>query len=252
MLRLSIALLLFAGCAASGPAPEAGGEAPRILVFSKTAGYRHASIPDGVAAVRALGAENGFAVDATEDASVFTDDGLAPYDAVVFLSTSGDVLDADAEAAFQRYVEAGGNYVGVHAASDTEFDWPFYGRLVGAYFSAHPEIQPATVDVVDRSHPSTRSLPARWEWTDEWYEFRERPSGVRVLLKVDESTYEGGSMGTDHPLAWCHDRLGGRAWYTALGHRAEGYADPQFRAHLLGGIRYALGLAPGDCSEAGE
>lgn len=251
MLRLPLVLLLASGCAASGSAPEAGADDPRVLVFSKTAGYRHASIPDGVAAIRELGEAHGFAVDATESTEAFTDTGLAPYAAVVFLSTSGDVLDADAEAAFERYVEAGGGYAGVHAASDTEYEWPFYGRLVGAYFASHPEIQPAAVDVVDRTHPSTRDLPARWERTDEWYDFREVPAGVRILATLDESTYEGGAMGDRHPAAWCHDRLGGRAWYTAGGHTAESYAEPAFRAHLAGGIRYAAGLADGDCSEVG-
>ena len=243
-MRLLLSLVLLAGCAgASAPA-----EAPRLLVFSKTAGYRHASIPAAVEAVRQLGAEGGFAVDATEDAAVFTDDRLADYAAVVFLLTSDDVLDAEQEAAFERYVRAGGGYAGVHSASDTEYEWPFYGRLVGAYFDQHPEIQSATVDVVDRSHPSTAHLPAEWAWTDEWYAFRALPERVHVLLRVDEGTYEGGTMGADHPLAWCHEASGGRAWYSALGHRAEGYADPAFRAHLLGGLRYAAGLDDGDCA----
>ena len=252
MIRLLLSFALLAGCSASGGRSDApdGGSSPRVLVFSKTAGYRHASIPDGVAAVRELGEAGGFAVDATEATDVFTDAGLRPYAAVVFLSTSGDVLGADAEAAFERYVRAGGGFVGIHAASDTEYEWPFYGRLVGAYFASHPEVQPAAVDVVDREHPSTRGLPERWERTDEWYDFREVPAGVRVLATLDESSYEGGTMGEAHPVAWCHEAAGGRAWYTAGGHTAESYAEPLFQTHLLGGIRYAAGLAPGDCSEA--
>jgi type 1 glutamine amidotransferase len=220
----------------------------RVLAFTKTAGYRHASIPDGVAALRQIGAEHRIAVDHTEDAGAFTDSGLAPYDAVAFLNTSADVLDAPAEAAFERFVRAGGGFVGVHAAADTEYDWPFYGALVGAYFDSHPAVQPATVEVVDRNHVSTRHLPARWDRTDEWYNFRAAPEGVRVLAALDEGTYEGGSMGDDHPVAWCHERLGGRAWYTAGGHAAEAYAEPLFRAHLAGGLLYATGLAPDRCT----
>lgn len=249
--RLLLSALVLAGCAGSDvPEPDAGGPdaaGPRVLVFSKAAGYRHASISAGVAAIRQLGEENALRVDTTTRTDVFTDAGLRPYDAVVFFQTTGDVLDAAAEAAFERYVRGGGGYAGVHAASDTEYDWPFYGSLVGAYFASHPEIQPAVVHVVDADHPSTAPLPAPWTWTDEWYSFGAPPADVRVLLRVDEATYEGGTMGDDHPVAWCHERLGGRAWYTALGHRAESYADPDFRAHLLGGLRYAAGLTPGAC-----
>ena len=228
---------------------EREAERPRVLVFTRTAGYRHASIADGAAALRQLGAARGFSVDTTGSAGRFTDAGLAPYAAVVFLNTSGDVLGADAEAAFERYVRAGGGYVGVHAASDTEYEWPFYEALVGAYFASHPAVQPAAVDVVDRAHASTRDLPARWERTDEWYTFRAAPEHVRVLATLDERTYEGGTVGS-HPVAWCHERLGGRAWYTAMGHTAESYAEPLFRAHLAGGVLWAAGLAPGDCAAA--
>ena len=192
---------------------------------------------------RQIGAANGFAVDVTDDSLTFTPERLATYDAVVFLSTSGDVLGPDEEAAFQRYVEGGGGYVGVHAASDTEYDWPWYGRLAGAYFARHPDIQEAAVIVENDGHPATRPLPNPWTWTDEWYEFRARPTGVDVLLRVDESTYEGGEMGADHPLAWTHTVGRGRAIYTALGHRAEGYADPTFRDHLAGAICWAARLA---------
>jgi hypothetical protein len=214
-----------------------------VLVFTKTAGYRHASIADGIAAIRALGAENNFAVEATEDAGIFSEEGLAPYQAVIFLNTSDDVLDEAQQVAFERYIRAGGGFVGVHAASDTEYDWPWYGGLVGAYFDNHPEIQAATVAVTDRTHPSTVHLPERWERTDEWYNFRASPRrAVQVLATLDETTYEGGTMGGDHPIAWYHTYDGGRAWYTAMGHTSESYADSLFQAHLLGGIAYAAGV----------
>jgi type 1 glutamine amidotransferase len=214
----------------------------RLLIVSRTTGYRHASIPAGIAAVRELGAGLGCAVDATEDPVVFTPDGLAPYAAVVFLSTSGVILDDAAKAAFEGFVRGGGGFVGVHGASTTEYGWPFYEQLVGAWFARHPHVQQATVRVIDRAHPATGHLDPAWTWTDEWYDFRTDPTpGVRVLLTVDESTYTGGGMGASHPIAWCHEKLGGPAFYTALGHCAEAYAEPALRAHLTGGIRYAIG-----------
>jgi len=213
-----------------------------ILVFSKTAGYRHDSIPAGIAAIRAFGAQKNFRVDATEDASVFNDESLARYRVAVFLSTSGDVLDSEQEAAFERFIRRGGGFVGVHSATDTEYEWPWYGRLVGAYFKKHPPIQAATLRVVDATHPSTRQLPPEWKRTDEWYNFREDPSpNVTVLLRIDESTYSGGTMGASHPMAWCHTFDGGRAWYTELGHTKASYSEPLYLKHLLGGIEWAAG-----------
>ena len=244
---MRLAFLLFlAGCTGSAPSAT---DPPRVLAFTATDGWRHDAIPAAVEAVRQLGEDGGFAVDHTEDPAAFADDRLADYAAVVFLLTSEDVLGPKQEAAFERFVRAGGGYVGVHSAADTEYDWPFYGRLVGAYFDSHPDGTPdAVVRVADRDHPSTAHLPAAWPRTDEWYNYRAAPAGVRVLATLDEATYEGGTMGEDHPIAWCHERLGGRAWYTGLGHTAASYADDAFRAHLLGGLRYAAGLADGDCS----
>jgi type 1 glutamine amidotransferase len=247
-MRLSGTLAVVAALAA---VPTAGGAAPattpmfRALVFTKTTGYRHDSIPAAIAAVEALGAQNGFAVDQTEDAGAFTDANLARYRVVVFLLTTGDVLDDDQQSAMQRFVEAGNGWVGVHSAADTEYDWPWYGGLLGAWFDSHPAIQQATLTVADRTHPSTAKLPAAWTRTDEWYAFQTNPRpAVHVLLTIDESTYDaaGASMGADHPLAWWHDYDGGRAFYTALGHTTESYSEPLFLAHLLGGIEWAAGM----------
>jgi type 1 glutamine amidotransferase len=219
-----------------------------VLVFSKTAGFKHDSIPAGIAAIRSLGRANGFSVAATEDAKAFTPKRLRRFDAVVFLSTTGNVLAPRQQRAFRSYIRHGGGWAGIHSAADTEYDWPFYGRLLGAYFESHPAIQPATIDVNDRSHPSTGHLPARWTRTDEWYDFRSNPRGaVYVLATVDESTYSGSRMGADHPIAWCHPFRGGRAWYTAGGHTVESYSEPTFRRHLLSGILWAAGLAKGSC-----
>jgi type 1 glutamine amidotransferase len=216
-----------------------------VLVFSRTTGFRHESIPAGIEAVRRLGQENGFPVDATEDPAAFTSENLARYDVVVWLSTSGDVLDDNQRAAFEGYVRGGGSYVGVHGAADTEYDWPWYGGLVGAYFREHPEPQAALVRVENRGHPSTVHLTSTWARFDEWYDYRTNPrshsqtSRMTVLLTVDESTYQGGGMGQDHPIAWCHVHEGGRAFYTGLGHTVESFEEPAFLSHLLGGIKWA-------------
>ena len=233
------------GAALAGSAPTAapGEDDParfRVLVFSRTAGFRHASIPQGIAAIGRLGAEHGFEVFATEQGADFTDTNLGRFAAVVFLSTTGDVLNDDQQAAFERYIRGGGGYVGIHGASDTEYDWPWYGRLVGAYFSGHPRTQQATVVVTDRDHSSTRMLPRKWSRTDEWYNYRASPRGrVRVLAVLDEGSYEGGDMPDDHPIAWCQEYDGGRAWYTGGGHTRASFFEPLFLEHLLGGILWA-------------
>ena len=214
----------------------------RVLVFSRTKGFRHASIPDGIAAVQALGAAHGFAVEATEDATAFTDQSLGRFAAVVFMSTTGDVLDSAQQEAFQRYIRAGHGYVGVHSATDTEYDWPWYGRLVGAYFKRHPAVQEAKLDVRDRTHLATKCLPPTWTRRDEWYDFRAAPAAdVTVLITIDETSYSGGTMGAVHPMSWAHTFDGGRAFYTELGHTPESYKDQLYLDHLAGGILWAIG-----------
>lgn len=217
-----------------------------VLVFSATEGFRHASIPDGVAAIEELGAERGWDVDATEDPTRFGEEGLGDVDVVVWLSTTGDVLDAEQQAAFEDWFRAGGGYAGVHAAADTEYDWPWYGELVGAWFRQHPPVQEGRITVEDREHASTSHLGSTWVRTDEWYDFRTNPRGAaHVLLTLEEASYEGGVMGADHPTAWCHAFEGGQAWYTAGGHTAASFAEPAFREHLAGGI--ASVAKPGAC-----
>jgi type 1 glutamine amidotransferase len=242
----SLFLLLSSGCIPKEPASDddPAGEKARVLVFSKTAGYRHESIPDGQKAIRELGAENGFSVDVTEDSGMFTSENLGRYKAVVFLNTTGDVLDDGQQAAFEQYIQAGGGFVGVHSATDTEYDWPWYGKMVGAYFEHHPNIQPAKINVVDHQHPSTSMLDSIWMRTDEWYNFKSLNPEVNVLLTLDESSYQGGTMGEYHPLAWYHEYDGGRAFYTEMGHTKETYYEPLYRKHLLGGIMYAMGEKP--------
>ncbi|MEV7980899.1 ThuA domain-containing protein [Streptomyces sp. NPDC086519] len=213
--------------------------APRLLVHTRTTGYRHDSIPDAVAAVRE---STGFDVDATEDPAAL-EQPLDGYAAVVFLSTSGEILTPAGRARLAAYVAAGGGFAGVHAAACTEYDWPHYGELLGARFDRHPAYQPGRALVEDRDHPATRHLPAVWDFTDEWYDFRDSPRGrVRVLLSADETSYDGGGMGDDHPLAWCREQGAGRVFYTALGHAREAYRDPAFLAHVHGGLAWTARL----------
>jgi type 1 glutamine amidotransferase len=212
----------------------------RILIFSKTNGYRHGSIPAGIAAIKKLGAENGFEVDATEDSTWFNKKTLKKYAALVFLSSTGKIFGPAEEQALQEYIHNGGGYVGIHAASDCEYDWPWYGELVGAYFKSHPKQQQAKLLVVNKDHPSTRSLPDTWERFDEWYNFKNLNPKVTVLIKIDESSYTGGENGENHPMAWYHEYDGGRAFYTELGHTDESFSDSNYLHHILGGIEYAM------------
>ncbi|HEX2607939.1 MAG TPA: ThuA domain-containing protein [Flavisolibacter sp.] len=213
---------------------------PRVLVFSKTSGYHHQSIPDGIAAIQKLGKEQGFAVDTTTDSTQFNERNLHNYKAVVFLSTTGNVLGTKEEKAFQEYITGGGGLIGIHAATDTEYDWPWYGQAIGAWFLSHPKQQQATLHIVDGSHPSTRGLPQSWTRWDEWYNFKSINPDLHVLITIDETSYEGGKNGAGHPVAWYRKEGKGTVFYTALGHTAESYSEPAFLKHLAGGIQYVL------------
>ena len=215
--------------------------ASTVLVFTRTTAYRHESIPAGAAALTEIAAEFGLTVHATEDPEVFRAPSLARCAAVVFLSTSGDVLDPDGKAALETYMNEGGAFLGIHSAACTEYDWPYFGDLVGARFARHPPLQKGVVSIEDRDHPATADLPERWEVADEWYDFRANPrSAVHVLASVDESTYSDGGMGADHPIAWYHNVGRGRSFYTALGHASEAYGDPLFLGHLRGALSWLL------------
>jgi len=227
--------------------------APRfhVLVFSKVNGFYHDSIPAGKAAIQQLGVANNFQVTVSDDANLFTDAGLAPFQAVIFNNTNGRdgaILTAAQRAAFERHIRAGRGYVGIHAASGTEYDWTWYQNLVGATFKSHPAIQPVSIQVDDRVHPATRGLPQNWMRTEEPYDFTANPRGnVHVLASFDTRSYTGHTMGADHPITWCQDFDGGRSFYTALGHHISAYDEPLMRAHLLGGIEWAAGAVAGDC-----
>ncbi|WP_100614465.1 ThuA domain-containing protein [Confluentibacter citreus] len=212
----------------------------KVLVFTKTSGFRHQSIAIGIKTIKDLGKQNNFDVTQTEDASLFSTENLKQYQLVIFLNTTGDVLNANQEQAFKTFINNGGSFMGVHSATDTEYEWAWYGELVGAYFLNHPEQSTATITRLNSTHPSTQHLPEQWTRYDEWYNFKSISEDINVLLNLDESTYEGGENGANHPIAWYHEYDGGRSFYTALGHTNESYAEPEFKQHLLGGILYGL------------
>ncbi|WP_127136167.1 ThuA domain-containing protein [Flagellimonas oceanensis] len=214
-----------------------------VMVFTKTEGYRHKSIEKGVQTLRELGRKNGFVALQTESGEDFTRQNLNNYKLVVFLNTTMDVLNDAQQSAFESYIKGGGAFLGVHAAADTEYDWAWYGRLVGGYFDSHPHdpnVRQATVEVMNKAHPSTAHLPDSWSRTDEWYNYKNLSSDTMVLLNLDESSYEGGTNGSNHPIAWYHEFDGGRAFYTGSGHTEDSYDEPMFRQHLLGAIEWCL------------
>ena len=215
---------------------------PRVLVFGKTADFHHSSIPNGIAAIKKLGDENGFDVDSTTNADYFNEDSLKKYSAVIFLSTTGDVLTYHQQVAFERFIQSGGGFMGIHAATDTEYDWGWYGRLVGAYFNGHPEQQDAKFIIKDKTHAATSFFQdTLWQRKDELYNFKKINPDIHVLVTIDESSYKGGTNGAFHPMAWYHEYDGGRAFYTELGHTEASYTEPNYLKHILGGIQYAIG-----------
>ena len=216
---------------------------PKVLIFCKTAGYHHKCIEVAIPVIVKLGKGNNFDADTTTDSKKFTYNNLKQYAAVIFLSTTGDVLNDTQQSEFERYIRAGGGFVGVHSATDTEYGWPWYGNLVGAYFSKHPAQQSATFHVIDQKFIATKNLPAEWKRFDELYNFKWISKDIHVLITIDEKSYTGGENGEYHPMSWYHEYDGGRAFYTALGHTDESYADPLYLGHLLGGIKYAMGSA---------
>jgi len=216
----------------------------RLLVFSKTKGFRHSSIPAGIEAIKKLVAHHNILVDTTENAAQFTSKNLKKYKAVIFLNTTGDVLNNQQQEAFEAFIRKGGGFVGIHAATDTEYNWPWYNNLVGAYFNGHPNdpnVRTADFLTVNPNHLSTTSLPTRFKRTDEFYDFKSFYAEVKVLVEIDEKTYEGGTHGQHHPMSWYHEYDGGRAFYTAMGHTEESFSEDLFLQHLWGGIKYAMG-----------
>ncbi|NJW53755.1 ThuA domain-containing protein [Salinimicrobium oceani] len=219
-------------------------ERNKLLVFTKTNGFVHESISAGKAALIEAGNAAGIEVDTTSDANYFRQEKLAEYKAVVFLNTTGDILNSEQQAAFENYIRAGGGFAGIHSAADTEYEWPWYGKMVGGYFQSHPHIQSAEISVVNRKHPATRHLPKKWEREDEWYNYKNINPQIEVLATLNESSYEGGENGAFHPIAWYQHYDGGRAFYTGGGHTSESYQQPDFLKHVIQGILWAGGIKP--------
>jgi cytochrome c len=220
----------------------------KVLVFTKAVAERHASTAAGVNALRQIGDRNRFSVHVTDDARTFTSHRLKQYRVVVFLNTSGDVLNDAQQTAFEAYYRDGGGFVGIHSAIETELDWSFFTDILGTRAAGASTVTRATVKVADRVHPASEVLPQYWKRTDQWYNFSSNVRGFsHVLATVDETSYTGGSMGFDHPITWCKDYQGGRSFYTALGDTSAAFATSDLRAHLAGAVRWAAGLTDGDC-----
>lgn len=291
--RVAILVVLIMGLVVPTASAEQEPEVIDLLVFTETAGFRHGSIPAGMQMMEDLAANETLAsVDFTltevansmgdgpapflptinyffgqanpshmianqTGPSAFTDENLANYDVVVWISNTGDVLNDDEQAAFERFIQNGGGYVGIHAAGDSDRDWDWYEDLSGGQFLSHPNGTPeATIDVEETQHVSTSHLPERWTRVDEWYNYQSNPRsypcytnpeetcGVRVLMTMDESTYDNNAthLADDHPIAWCNEWDGGRAWYTGLGHTDASYTEPAFVSHVLGGVLTAANV----------
>ena len=216
----------------------------KVLVFTKTNGYRHESIEKGVEVINKLGLENGFKVIHSENSDIFTTESLKEFDLVIFLNTTEDILDDEGQRNFEMFIRNGGSFMGIHSAADIEYDWPWYGKLVGAYFKNHPNnpsIRDAEIIKEDSMHVSCKHLPDRWERTDEWYNYKEINPDINILLRLNESSYEGGEHGDNHPIAWHHEFDGGKAFYTGGGHTKASFDEIDFKQHILGGILYCLG-----------
>tara|TARA_R110002050_G_scaffold273113_1_gene417098 strand:- start:115640 stop:116407 length:768 start_codon:yes stop_codon:yes gene_type:complete len=222
----------------------------KVLLFTKTAGFHHESILEGVEGIRSLALKHDFIVDWQENSKVFNDEDLSRYQCVVFLSTTGDILNESEQKALEKFIKDGNGFVGIHSASNTEIEWLFYTKMLGMTFKIHPLVQTAYVKVENSDFPGLERFPKKLLWTDEWYEFNVSPkaSNLNYLLTVDEETYnpyvkfnnhEGYGMGGFHPVAWYQFYEGGRSFYTSLGHLGAIYSDQMFLDHLFGGIYWA-------------
>lgn len=205
-------------------------------------GFHHSSIPAGIAAIQKLGEEHNITIDTTTNADLFTYKNLKNYVAIIFLNTTGTIFNEAQREAVKSFLHKGKGIVGVHAAADTEYDWSWYNKMMGAWFASHPKQQMAKIIVKNNTHISTAHLPRVWERKDEWYNYKDISPNIQPLLLLDEKSYEGGKNGSFHPIAWYQYFEGGRVFYTGLGHTDESYAEPLFLKHLLGGIQFAMGI----------
>lgn len=220
----------------------------KVLLFTKTDGFHHKAINEGVTAIRKMAEKHHFNLDWHEDSKVFNEKNLEQYDVIFFLLTTGDILNDEQQVAMEQFIQSGKGFVGVHSASDTEYDWDWYTKMVGRTFHIHPVIQTAELEVLDRRFPGLERMPDNFWWTDEFYEFgTERIDSLNYILSIDGDTYETNAKWGDtesremdfRPMAWYHEYDGGRAFYTALGHVPATYNDDLFLEHMYGGLMWA-------------
>ena len=214
----------------------------RVLVFSKTEGYRHVeSIREGQKAFVKMGGEQGFSVDTTENSADFNDTNLKRYSAIVFLNISGAVFNEEQRISLKRYVQAGGGVLSIHAAADAERDWPWFNGLIGAYFESHPPVQKGTYHIKNKNHPATEFMQDSLIRTDEFYNFESISPHLNVLVTLNEASYFGGKMGRFHPAVWSQEYDGGRSFYTSWGHTKANWNEPVFLKQLWGGLYWVMG-----------
>ena len=207
-----------------------------VLVITETNGWVHDSIDSGLILIKDIANRNNFNVYYSDDSSVITDNNLKDIKTIIFLNTTQEILTDDEQKVMENFIKSGKGFVGVHAAADTEYDWQWYGKLVGAYFRSHPDVMNAKIFTVD--HSITDHLDYEWEIEDEWYNFDYTNNNINILLNLDEKSYEGGEHPDYHPITWFHEYDGGRSFYTGLGHTKEVYLDERFIKLLEKGILY--------------
>lgn len=253
ILLIAVCTLSLATCSAIKPGETheqsfVKQEQARVLIFSHSTGWRHKSIETGVEALKALGAREGYEMVATEDPAIFSTESLKDFDAIILLNTTADGKTENSywfvgerKAAFKAFVQNGGGIVGIHAATDSHYDWPWYGKMIGGYFKRHPKGTPTgTLTVVNADHPSTADIPTEFVRTDEWYYVKDFNTDVTLLVTIDPVSIGQPDEGPQ-PVAWFHEYDGGRVFYTSMGHTNETYAEPIFLSHVAGGLHWVLG-----------
>ncbi len=235
-------VFMFSVLMAASQIVYASNSGKKVLIFTKTTGFRHDNIEKGVKVLKEIFAKEGISSFHTEDAEVFRSDSLNNFQAVIFFSTTGTILNKDQKESFERFIESGKGFMGIHAATDTEYEWPWYHNVIGAYFASHPAVQEAHLQVKNRKHPATKHLKDIWIHKDEWYDFKDVKPGLHVLMNLDEKTYKDGKMGEFHPIAWYQEFKTFRMFYTGLGHTKESFDEINFQKHLIGGLKYVMKL----------
>lgn len=239
LLLFSFALIFLSACSKTDEPQAVAPQAFRALVFSATNGYRHESIPAGKAMLQSHAGEWKIAVDTTEDPTAFNNANLANYQLIILLSNTGNNLSESQRQALRSFVRKGGRVLGIHSASDAEYDWGWYGEMIGARFLDHPAIQQATCEVTDAFHPSVRDM-VLWTRSDEWYNYYNLQKDNEVVLVVREDSYQGGAHPGIHPISWHRNYDGGKVFYTAMGHTVASYSEPLFIQHIGGAIEWLL------------